>query len=107
MTMENFPTEETLPVQAENPVEVKELVEAEAPLEAEAPQIQLSDAEIVRLVDQERGVASADEPESRTTFIAFGVTLVAFVYVAILVLNHVQSLEAARATMASTPFWIN
>ncbi|BCM92799.1 hypothetical protein IAD21_04682 [Abditibacteriota bacterium] len=64
----------------------------EAEITAESlPQPQLSDEEITRMVDRELGTPNtANDTESNSTLIAFGVTLVAFIYVAILVLARLQ-----------------
>lgn len=97
-----------------------------APLSSEeAPEhssAHLSDDDIVRMVNREMGTERAVAPESRSTLLAFSATLVAFVYVGILVLNRMPSAgppsfgagqsnpltpSVAMASEAPAPRWIN
>lgn len=85
--------------------------------EPEPSSAELSDDDIVRRVDREMGTARVHAPESRSTLVAFGTALVAFVYVGILVMNRMQPVAAtpsapwtppgAVVSGASAPRWIN
>lgn len=84
----------------------------------------LSDDDIVRMVNSQMGTERTVAPESRSTLLAFSATLVAFVYVGILVLNRMPSSPvgspslgdrqsplltpaSAVASEAPVPRWIN
>ena len=85
--------------------------------EPEASSAQLSDDDIVRMVDSELGTGRVSVPEPKSTLLAFSATLVAFVYVGILVLNRMPHVGVASANLwtptaavaseQSVPRWIN
>ncbi|RYX82030.1 thioredoxin [bacterium] len=68
---------------------------------------ELTDADIVRMVDEQMGGPKSSEGESRTTIIAFGVNLIAFLFVGILILGRYQPANQASASTAPVPRWIS